>query len=60
MERFFATLKGELVDGRDHPPRDEARAGVSRYVEGFYKRRRLHSSIGYITPEQKAGLAAAA
>ena len=41
-------------------PRDEARADVLEHVEGFYNRRRLHSAIGYMTPEQKAELAAAA
>ena len=60
MESFFATLKGELVDERDYLTRDEARADVFQYLEGFYNRRRLHSSIGYVTPEQKADLAAAA
>jgi len=60
MESFYATLKGELVDQRDYATRNEARADVFQYVEGFYNRRRLHSAIGYLTPEQKADLAAAA
>jgi transposase InsO family protein len=53
MESFFATLKGELVEQRDHLTRDEARADVFQYIEGFYNRRRLHSGIGYLTPKQK-------
>ncbi len=53
MESFFATLKGELVEARDYLTRDEARAGVFQYIEGFYNRRRLHSGLGYLTPEQK-------
>jgi transposase InsO family protein len=60
MESFYATLKGELVDQCDYLTRNEARADVFQYVEGFYNRRRLHSAIGYITPEQKAELAAVA
>jgi putative transposase len=60
MESFFATLKGELVEDRDYLARDEARADVFGYVEGFYNRRLLHSAIGYLTPERKAELAAAA
>ena len=58
MESFFATLKGELVEERDYLTRDEARADVFQYVEGFYNRRRLHSGIGHLTPEQTADLAA--
>jgi transposase InsO family protein len=54
MESFFATLKGELVDEATYRTRDEARAEVFQYVEGFYNRRRLHSGLGYLTPEQKA------
>jgi putative transposase len=53
MESFYATLKGELVEERDYLTRDEARADVFQYVEGFYNRRRLHSGLGYLTPEQK-------
>jgi transposase InsO family protein len=53
MESFFATLKGELVEQRDYLTRDEARADVFQYVEGFCNRRRLHSGLGCLTPEQK-------
>lgn len=60
MESFYATLKGELVEERDYLTHGEARADVFQYVEGFYNRRRLHSASGYLTPEQKADLAAAA
>jgi len=62
MESFSATLKGELAEEREHeyPTRDEARADVFRYVEGFYNRRRLHPGTAYLTPEQKAAQFAAA
>jgi transposase InsO family protein len=53
-ESFFATLKRELVDEADYATRNEARADVFGYVEGFYNRRRLHSALGYLTPEAKA------
>ena len=59
MESFYATLKGELVEQRDYRTREQARANVFQYLEGFYDRRPLHSAIRYITPEQ-AYLAAAA
>jgi putative transposase len=54
MESFFATLKGELVEEADYQTRDEARADLFQYIEGFYNQRRLHSGLGYLTPEQKA------
>ena len=54
MESFFATLKGELVEEADYETRDEARADLFQYIEGFYNQRRLHSGLGYLTPEQKA------
>jgi putative transposase len=59
MESFYATLKRELVEERDYLTREQARADVFQYLEGFYNRRRLHSALGYRTPEQ-ADLAAAA
>jgi putative transposase len=52
MESFFGTLKTELVHQRHYPDRDAARHDLFAYIEGYYNRRRLHSAIGYITPEQ--------
>ncbi len=52
MESFFGTLKTELVHQREYPDRDAARRDLFAYVEGYYNRRRRHSAIGYITPEQ--------
>ena len=51
-ESFFATLKTELVYARSWPTRLELRAAVFEYIEVFYNRRRLHSSVGYRTPAQ--------
>lgn len=51
-ESFFATLKTELIYGRTWPTRLELRAAVFEYIEVFYNRRRLHSSVAYRTPAQ--------
>jgi putative transposase len=52
MESFFGTLKTELVHHCDYPDRDAARRDLFAYIEGYYNRRRIHSAIGYVTPEQ--------
>ena len=49
-ESFFATLKRELVDGRDWATRAEARAAIFEYVEVFYNGHRRHSALGYLSP----------
>jgi transposase InsO family protein len=51
MESFWATLKTELVHQRQYTTREQARASIFEYVEVFYNRKRLHSSIGYVSPE---------
>jgi transposase InsO family protein len=51
-ESFFATLKTELVHGEDWPTRAAARSAIFEYLEVFYNRRRRHSSIGYVSPEE--------
>ena len=52
MESCFATLKTELVHLACYPTRDAARHDLFAYIEGYYNRQRLHSALGYITPEQ--------
>ncbi len=51
MESFFGTLKMECVHKRNYRTRDEARTDIFKYIEMLYKRKRLHSGIGYKTPE---------
>jgi putative transposase len=50
VESFFSTLKQELVYRTTFPDLDGARAALFEYIEGFYNRRRLHSSLGYLSP----------
>jgi transposase InsO family protein len=49
-EAFFATLKNELMDGKAFAGRRAAQAAIFEYMEVFYNRQRLHSSLGYLTP----------
>jgi putative transposase len=51
MESFFGLLKSEHVYHCVYRTRDEARPDVFYYIEGFYNRHRLHSSLGYVSPE---------
>lgn len=51
-ESFFATLKNELVNRRTWATRLDLRAALFEYIEVFYNRRRLHSSIDYKTPAE--------
>ena len=50
-ESFWATLKKELVHHQRYATRDEARQSIFEYIEVFYNRQRLHSSLGYKSPE---------
>ncbi len=52
MESFFGTAKSELVHHQRYPTREAAKRDLFAYIEGYYNRQRLHSAIGYITPEQ--------
>jgi putative transposase len=52
MESCFGTIKTELVHQACYPTRDAARHDLFAYIEGYYNRQRLHSALGYITPEQ--------
>jgi len=49
-ESLFGTLKCELVHHWGRPSRDRARREVFDFIEVFYNRQRLHSSLGYLSP----------
>jgi putative transposase len=51
-ESFFATIKRELIDTRAWPTREGLRGAVFEYIEGWYNTRRLHSTLGYLSPAQ--------
>ena len=52
MESFFKTLKVERVNQMQYLSRAQARLDIVSWIEGFYNRKRLHSTIGYMTPCQ--------
>jgi putative transposase len=51
-ESFFATIKRELIDTRSWPTRAGLHRSVFEYIEGWYNTRRLHSTLGYLSPSQ--------
>jgi transposase InsO family protein len=51
-ESFFASLKKELVYQQNYGTREEARQSIFQWIETFYNRTRLHSHLGYRSPEQ--------
>jgi putative transposase len=50
-EAFFATLKKELTRRRTWQTRRELESALFAWIEGWYNRRRLHSTLGYVSPE---------
>jgi putative transposase len=50
MESFFGTRKTECVDRQSFQSRSQARQAIFEYLEAFYNRQRLHSSLGYVSP----------
>jgi putative transposase len=51
-ESFNASLKVERVNRTQYPTLEHARRDVVRYIEFRYNRRRLHSALGYRTPQE--------
>ena len=49
-ESFFKTLKRELVKERSYGTRDEAKQDIFKYIELYYNRVRMHSTLGYMSP----------
>jgi transposase InsO family protein len=55
-ESFFGTIKRELVNDRAWPTRAGLHRAVFDYIEGWYNTRRLHSSLGYLSPAEYESL----
>ena len=53
MESFNAILKKEEVNVNNYETFKEAKLALFEFIESWYNNRRIHSTIGYITPNQK-------
>ena len=51
-ESFFSSLKEELVHRQSWATRAQARRAIFEYIEVFFNRRRMHSSLGYLSPAE--------
>jgi putative transposase len=51
-ESFNAALKVERVHRTVYPTRRKAREDIARYIEIRYNHKRLHSALGYRTPQE--------
>jgi transposase InsO family protein len=51
VESFNGTLKSECVNRQNFATRAQAKSVIFEYLEVFYNRQRLHSSLGYVAPE---------
>lgn len=49
-ESFFATLERELIDDADWETHEQAKRDIFEFIEIWYNRQRLHSTLGYMTP----------
>lgn len=51
-ESFFKTLKSELIYRNQYRTRKEAALSIFEYIEAWYNRKRIHSTLGYKCPIQ--------
>ena len=52
MESFYRTLKVELIYQNRYETRRQAQRDIFEYIEVFCNREKLHSFLGYCTPEE--------
>jgi len=52
VESFNATIKTELIHRTRWETREQARAEVYMYIETWYNTKRLHSTLGYRSPDE--------
>ncbi len=59
IESFHSILKKEEVNTVQYYDFDSANLAIFKFIESWYNRKRIHGSIGYITPQMKEDLARA-
>jgi transposase InsO family protein len=52
VESFFASMKKELIHRRSFATHQEARSALFEWIAVWYNRKRRHSTLGYLSPEQ--------
>lgn len=51
-ESFFGTLKTELIHHEQYKTREQAQLSLFDYIEVFYNRKRSHSYLGFLSPDE--------
>lgn len=51
-ERFFRMLKQEEINTKEYRDLEDLRLHIANFIEGYYNRTRLHSALGYLSPEE--------
>lgn len=52
IESFHSSIKKEEIYRNTYRTFEEANVAIFKYIEGWYNRKRLHSSLNYLTPHQ--------
>ena len=52
MESFYRTIKRELVQDAHFETPEQAQQEIFKYIELYYNTKRMHSSLGYLSPAQ--------
>ena len=52
IESFHSSIKKELIYQRKYKTRDEAKMSIFNYLVGFYNSKRIHSTLGYLSPNE--------
>jgi putative transposase len=52
MESFYRTLKRELIQGANYDDPEQAKMDIFKYIETYYNTKRIHSSLGWLSPTQ--------
>jgi putative transposase len=52
MESFYRTIKRELIQDANYESPEQAQKEIFKYIEMYYNTKRMHSSLGYLSPSQ--------